>query len=335
MLEATGAIEAVLKRRARVPSPWLTVITYHRLAEDPARQPFDPGVIDASPAEFDQQVATLRRYFTVIGLEEVVGYLAGAPLPNNPAIISFDDGYRSCHDVALPILQRHGVKAAFFVSTGYVGERRVFWWDRVSYILGATTRDEIELCYPHRTTLKLKSEPEQSRRWLLKLIKTHYRLDLERFLDELARAAGVAYGAELERWQADELVMTWQQVKALRQAGMEIHSHTRTHRILQTVDPSELDWELGGARDDLEQELGERVSGVSYPVGRSICAFPEIKSAVAAAGYKLGFSNMSGATRFRSEFDPFDLQRISVEYGLPLEFFRAMLAFPRLAEVMS
>jgi peptidoglycan/xylan/chitin deacetylase (PgdA/CDA1 family) len=268
-------------------------------------------------------------------LEEVLQFLAGAPAPDNPAIITFDDGYRSCHDIALPILQRHGVKAVFFIATSYVSARRVFWWDRVSYIIDAARADQIEITYPFVKRLQLKSEPERSRRWLLSLIKTHYRLDLDRFLTELAVAAGVSYGLELEHQQAEELVMTWQQVRALRRAGMEIHSHTRTHRILQTVDPSELQAELEGARDDLEQELGERVSGVSYPVGHSISACPEIRAAVSAAGYELGFSNMTGATRFRAAFDPYDMRRISIEYGLPLSFFRAMLAYPGFAEVVQ
>ena len=37
--------------------------------------------------------------------------LEGAPLPKNPVMVTFDDGYRSCHDVALPILRAVGMRA--------------------------------------------------------------------------------------------------------------------------------------------------------------------------------------------------------------------------------
>lgn len=336
LLDSTGALEATLRHRAQRPSRWLTVITYHRISGDPERQPFDPGVIDASPEEFDEQLATLKRFFTVIGVEELLGYLEqGKPLPNNPAMITFDDGYRDCHDVALPILQRHGLKAAFFISTDYLSSRRVFWWDRIAYVLARTEVDQLVLSYPRTMVLRPRADRERTRRQLLRLIKTEYALDLERFLRELTWRAGVPWSEAIETQLAGDLVMTWDQVRALRQAGMEIHSHTRTHRILQTIEPSELEAELGGAREDLEEQLGERISGLSFPVGRSIGDRPHIKRAVADAGYAVAFSNMTGVTSLSARLDPFDLRRISVEYGLPLAYFRALLAFPSFAELAT
>ena len=46
--------------------------------------------------------------------------------------MTFDDGYLDNHDVALPILVKHGVRAVFFLATDYIERRRLFWWDRVS-----------------------------------------------------------------------------------------------------------------------------------------------------------------------------------------------------------
>jgi peptidoglycan/xylan/chitin deacetylase (PgdA/CDA1 family) len=289
-------------------------------------------VIDASSAEFDAQVAMLRRYFDVIGLEELRQFLAGKPLAPNPAIITFDDGYRDCHARALPILQKHGVKAAFFVATSYVSERRIFWWDRISYVIEQSSAERLRLTYPYPIELDLQHARAHAVRVLLDVVKRHFRLDLERFLGELTEAAGVAWSREVEREFAAELVMSWDEVRALRAAGMEIHSHTRTHRILQTLPLDELADELGGARDDLERELGEPVRAVSYPVGRSVAAAPPIRRAVHEAGYDLGFSNTSGVTWTSRPFDPLDIRRISVEHGLPMPYFRALLALPPFAE---
>ena len=58
----------------------------------------------------------LARYGTPIGIDELVRALDGAPLPKNPVMVTFDDGYRSCHDVALPILRAVGMRATFFVA---------------------------------------------------------------------------------------------------------------------------------------------------------------------------------------------------------------------------
>jgi len=126
------------------------------------------------------------------------------------------------------------------------------------------------------------------------LVKNSFGIDVERFLCGLADSAGVLWNDEIERLAADELVMTWKQIRALQDAGMEVHSHTRTHRVLQTVQPNELESELAGARADLEEHLERRVTGVAYPVGRFISESPVLRAAVRASGYELGFSNGSG-----------------------------------------
>jgi peptidoglycan/xylan/chitin deacetylase (PgdA/CDA1 family) len=331
-LDVAGALEAILRMRGRARTPWLTVLTYHRVHDDPKGQPFDSGVIDATSAEFDAQVGMLRHYFDVIGLEDVVRFLAGGRLPKNPALITFDDGYLDCHRTALPILKKHGAKAAFFIATSFLNERRVFWWDRIAYAIRASRRERVQIHYPWQLELDLAVSRPRATRALLDIVKHHYGLDVLRFVDELTEACGVEWNRDLERRFADDLLMTWDQVRDLRKQGMEIHSHTRTHRILQTVPVSELAAELRGARRDLEDQLGEPIRAVSYPVGRSVNRHPAIRSAVRDAGYDLGFSNTSGVTWTNGRIDPLDIRRISVEHPLPLSTFRAFLALPPFAE---
>jgi peptidoglycan/xylan/chitin deacetylase (PgdA/CDA1 family) len=330
-LDASGAIDAVLRARAWSKTPCLTVLTYHRIHPAPRAQNFDEGVIDATPDEFDRQMAELRRNFSVVGIEEVLDYMKGRPLPRNPAIVTFDDGYREGHDVVLPILKKHGIKAVFFIATTYVTERRVFWWDRISYIVKHARHDVIELKYPFRKICDLRPQANPLKH-LLRFVKTEYALDLDRFLEELATAAGVAWDREIERRWADELVMTWDQVRALRNAGMEIHSHTRTHRVLQTVPVRDLAGELAGARADVEEQLNEPIDGISYPVGYTIASAPLIRDAVRAAGYRIGFSNGSGTSWLWNGFDALDLKRISVDVGMPMPYFRALVAIPSFAQ---
>jgi peptidoglycan/xylan/chitin deacetylase (PgdA/CDA1 family) len=56
---------------------------------------------------------------------DVPTFLAGlrAPekLPERAVLLTFDDGYRSVREVALPWLRRFGYPAVSFVSTGYIG----------------------------------------------------------------------------------------------------------------------------------------------------------------------------------------------------------------------
>ena len=108
---------AVLAVRARlwpvVPPGGAIVLRYHRVGGTP-REPVPLGV---SPQEFDGQLRFLRARCTVVRPSELAAALRQAsPLPRNAVAITFDDGYEDNCSAALPLLQQHGLSAAFFVT---------------------------------------------------------------------------------------------------------------------------------------------------------------------------------------------------------------------------
>ena len=64
-----------LGARAKLPSSWqrLTILTWHRIADDLGAG-FDRGVVAASPAQFDRQIAILKEKFSVIDTAALVKY---------------------------------------------------------------------------------------------------------------------------------------------------------------------------------------------------------------------------------------------------------------------
>lgn len=329
VLDGTKAFHLLLRMRSSLPSPWLTVVTYHRVADPAIAAELDSEVVDARPATFERQMRFLKEHCSVIGLDELRRFKNGGALPPNPVLVTFDDGYRDNHDVALPVLSRLGIPAVFFVATSYVEERRLFWWDRVCLVMKRSPRPFVELEYPHHLTLDLRDRTKAAHR-AMHVIKSHFDLDLPRFLEELERAAGVSISREEERELAHRHVMTWDQVRALRDAGMSVQSHTRTHRVLHTLDDASLQRELVGSRRELEEVLDERVTSVAYPVGKGLLRAPHARNAIRAAGYEMGFTNGTGINHVWS-FDRIDVRRLSVEIDIPDAYFHAMMAFPYLA----
>jgi peptidoglycan/xylan/chitin deacetylase (PgdA/CDA1 family) len=333
VLGRMGVVPLVLLLRKRgVFQPWITVLTYHRVAHPAEVGTFDPGVVDVTPEAFDEQLAFLKRWFDLVGLRELVAFRHGERLPPNPLLVTFDDGYLDNHDTALPILRAHGARAAFFIATSYIEDRRLFWWDKINHLVKSSTSPSLEIAYPRAMTLDLSSDRERTRaiQRLLRIVKDHYALDLDRFLEEVARASGVRFEPTDEKRLADRTLMTWDHVRALRRAGMDVGSHTRSHRVLQTLPPDELEGELSGSKADLERALDEPVRAISYPVGKALAYTPSIRNAVRAAGYELGFSNGTGVNH-AWRFDPLDARRISMDVGLTPSFYRAMVAVPYLA----
>lgn len=104
----------------RALAPRITVLLYHRVT-DSVRDNLSTGI-----EQFDRQMALIRRHCRLLSLEEVLE-AREIPSSRQPLVcVTFDDGYRDNHDNAVPILVRHQVPAAFFVSTGLVGTDRPF-----------------------------------------------------------------------------------------------------------------------------------------------------------------------------------------------------------------
>jgi peptidoglycan/xylan/chitin deacetylase (PgdA/CDA1 family) len=334
VLDEAKVLRAMLALRSRFGSPWITVLTYHRVAEaswssSVGGSLFDDGVIDSTPEELDQQLRFVRRHFDPITLDDLLAFRRGAPLPKNPVLVTFDDGYRDNHDVALPILNRNGIKAVFFVATSYIDERRVFWWDRINHALKSTRRTRIALDYPGPMMLELDSDVARSRAILtaLRIVKHSFGLDLERFLAHLGERAEVAIDRDEERRFADDLLMTWDQIRELHRNGMAVQSHTVTHRVVQTLEAAPLAVELRESKAKLEAELGAKVRALAYPVGITLRFAPHVRRAVEDAGYELAFTNGNGINDRRS-FDPYAITRLSPDYSVPDYQFRAMLTLP-------
>lgn len=331
LLDRAGLVGAVLSARGHVRSPWLTVLTYHRVAEPGADPELDSGVIDATPAQFERQVAMLTRHFELVGIQDLVAFTEGQPLPPNPLLITFDDGYLDCFSTALPILRRYGARAVFFVATAYTEERCAFWWDRISFTLKRTQRAQVVLTRPRRIVLDVASSRDHAIKAVLQLVKTEYGLDLDELLEELSFQADVPWDRDAERRIADRTLMTWDHLRELKALGMDVESHSRTHRVLQTLSDDALERELSGSKRELEERLGAEVQTIAYPVGYPISGEPRIKRALQAAGYRIGFTNSTGVTPTVGRFDPFGVCRMAADIELSDAYFRSMVALPPLA----
>jgi peptidoglycan/xylan/chitin deacetylase (PgdA/CDA1 family) len=338
-MHRAGALQALMQLRRIAPLPsTVSILTYHHVAAQDTAYPYDAGVADAEPEQFRRQMEMLARYGTPIGIDELVRAVEGAPLPKNPVMVTFDDGYRSCHDVALPILRAVGMRATFFVPTGFVNDRKLYWWERIAIILSQARRNTASITYPR--PFEIDRRAATAHRVLTNIIKDTRNLDVKRFLDELAHAYGIEWNDDVEAMHADNLIMSWDHVRALARAGMDVESHTRWHRVLQTLDEGQLRDELAGSKTDLEAQLGRPVRAIAYPVGRRVAHVRRIREAVMAAGYRIGLTNASGATRIwpmpladLMPTDPYDVSRLSTDRAMSDAMYFTQIAVPRLAYI--
>jgi peptidoglycan/xylan/chitin deacetylase (PgdA/CDA1 family) len=312
-LDRVGVLDRIFWLRARLGQRGLAVLTYHRIGRAEDAGELDPGVFEATPEELEAQLDVLRAHATVVSLADVRRAFRGKKLPPNPVLVTFDDGYADVQARALPILRRAGVPATFFVPTAFPDGGRLFWWDRIWLLVRRCRRDHVELTYPERLVIDPARAPAAAARAVCDAIKHTERLDLARLWDALDRDAGVALDAAEERALAARTILSWGAVKRLRDAGMDVQSHSHDHLVLNSLSPEVAQRDLLRSARLLHEALGEEVYSVAYPVGYEIAG--ALRSAPRDAHFELGFTNGTGLCSPHLA-DPLNVPRISMDLGM-------------------
>jgi peptidoglycan/xylan/chitin deacetylase (PgdA/CDA1 family) len=111
------------------------ILMYHYISASPSAQDRIRYGLSVPPEMFDAQLKLLQdNGFTTITLRDLYNYLAiGAPLPDNPIVLTFDDGYVDNYTNAFPILQKYNMIGTFFVLTGKAddGDPAYLTWDMI------------------------------------------------------------------------------------------------------------------------------------------------------------------------------------------------------------
>lgn len=118
--------------------------------------------------------------------------------------------------------------------------------------------------------------------------------------------------------------MSVAELRTLSDLGVEIGSHTMTHRSVTGLSPRELAAELGDSRKAIEDITGRAVHSFAYPFGTLRDFGPREAEALRQAGYRLAFTSQHGALAVGQ--DPMMLPRIKIEGGDPDWMFRAACA---------
>jgi peptidoglycan/xylan/chitin deacetylase (PgdA/CDA1 family) len=286
----SGALWAA-RRLTRAKKSGLLVLMYHSVGRPAELDPY----LSVSEKNFAGQLEYLLRYYEVMPLERAVELIErGESLPENAAAITFDDGYRDNYDKALPLLERHGCTATFFVSTAPLSDRQPLWPNEL-FLWFAETR-AARLVLPgaslngERLSFELGSRRRRkaAHRAVEALLLRVGNAERERLIGEIAERLGVSRAAERPA------MLTWAQVKKIAAAGMTIGSHTATHPVLSMLTADDAMKELTGSKASLERELSRSVTLFAYPFGSPADFNRETQALVLKAGYTAACSTIIG-----------------------------------------
>jgi peptidoglycan/xylan/chitin deacetylase (PgdA/CDA1 family) len=307
----------------------LTVLAYHRVVDLDAAgfDTFGPNV-SATPAAFAAQMDFIRRRFNVVCARDVTAWLDGkGSLPPHPALITFDDGYRDNFDHALPILCQRNMPALVFLTTNHIGQAEPFYWDLMAYCFQHTSRDDADL--PLLGWQQWRDEQSRTaimRRWLaaLKAVPEEEKREAVRQLPE-------ALGVSVPKDAFAGLCLSWDQVRVMAAAGVDMGAHTQSHPVLTRVSLEQARREAAGSKARIEAEIGRPVTTFAYPNGLPADFNPALQAMLTQVGFRAAFTLVPGPERLAEvRREPMAIRRIFIGHSDTLPRFAArVMGVPR------
>ena len=291
----------------------LYVLAYHRVDHFDHRPWLDPGLISATPEQFEAHMALLARHYRPVTLPQVLAALdGGPPLPPQAVLVTVDDGYRDFAETIFPTASQYGICPVLFVPTAQA-EKSHFWWDRLHQAIHFSQADELTTL-AGRFPLKM---PDDKRR-TLRSLKQHFKqLSSDETLAEVDRLY-----AELASPipHPERSTLNWDELRSLAQAGVAIASHTHTHPILSRVSLERAMAEIRTSQQMVQREIGAALPVFAFPDGKPQAFTPALVDFLRAEGFKLVFTMVEGCARLASH-DPLRLPRLGVWSNLTLAQF--------------
>jgi peptidoglycan/xylan/chitin deacetylase (PgdA/CDA1 family) len=254
----------------------LRTALYHHIAP-PDSSLVNKLDVTTLPDVFESHVRKMARNYEFASLDDV---LEGV-LPRRALLITFDDGYRSIVEVALPILRNLGIPSVFFITGACLNRKSLPLDNLLSHCCATVGVDRIAAALDP-TARVARTFPQ-----LLGLIATMpygRRLGLG---DDLA-----------ERFEVDQARLRFESrmfldpddLAGLAAYGCEVASHTRTHLFCRSiVDEEAADEELVAYARRLKSLTGRPVRAFSYPYGNREDATPLVERMLRESGHAVSF----------------------------------------------
>jgi peptidoglycan/xylan/chitin deacetylase (PgdA/CDA1 family) len=286
------------------------ILEYHRFPPD--------------TAGLQRECEHIRRHYHPLALGELARCLREErPWPEHAVVVTIDDGYRDFLTSGHPVFRAFDIPATLFVVSDFADGRLWLWPDVVEYTIAHSPRSSFTFALEHGPGQTYALGTPAERRALSSALAIQLtEVDNECRLHALRELQDLLEVEIPQRPPEPHAPLTWNEIRALAAAGVEIGAHTKTHPILPRVaDPAAVEAEIVLSKARIEEELGQPVRHFCFPSGQHT---PAAVDAIRRAGYETAVTtergmNAAGSPRFL-------LRRLGVEPSNPMEYFAELLS---------
>jgi len=253
-----------------------------------------------------------------VSLEEGVQWLKRKKKLNDKLVaITFDDGYESFYTLAFPLLRKYDFPATMFLSTDFVSQNKILWWDELNQIffhldpealplsllipiMGEKLAKDFSRC-PNNPKRKIRFL-QSLESWLAGLADQDREERIKRLEGLLSEKNGVGFKAER--------TLNWEQINLMSKYKITFGSHTCSHLNLRHASLERIEEEIEKSKREIESHLHTRVTSFAYPYGSDIESYEKVKPILEAHNFYCAPTALWGFNDQNS--DPFLLRRVHI-----------------------
>ncbi|MFP4023312.1 MAG: polysaccharide deacetylase family protein [Thiohalospira sp.] len=125
----------MLQKLIQISNKQLLIPLYHAISDDPPAHLKNLYPL-RSINQFKNDLAFILNFFEPISVKDLVYSIKNnQPFTKNKVLFTFDDGLREVKNFIAPILKEKGIPAIFFINSGFVNNRALFYRFKSSLIV--------------------------------------------------------------------------------------------------------------------------------------------------------------------------------------------------------
>lgn len=255
------------------------ILMYHRVTPSGEGVPdYSPNGMAVTPREFEMHMRFIRAHYEVVPFSRVVSAVtAGAALPANMCVVTFDDGWRDVYRYAFPVLKALTIPATVFLTTGYAGGTAWAWQERTRFMM-AQVFGERHLVLRRPDFRSVREELDAiGMDALLTMRESSFRRYILEAVRDLEARDAMDQQTTIDRLEKIVLRVTdesprpfisWNEAQEMSGHGITFESHTVSHPVLPALTDDEAGLEIGRSVEEIRGVLGHEVRYLAYPYGK-------------------------------------------------------------------
>ena len=240
-------------------------------------------------------------------------------LPDNVAVITFDDGFKNNYGAAFPLLKQLGLSASIFLVTDIIGTDKLLWPDELFMLFMETRVNKIDLTdfdlYAFDlTTINNKQEALQAVIERLKALKLDEKKKMISYITLILSA-----DTDTTSYSENFKLLSWEEVDLMNKSGLiDFGGHTCTHEILSNLDDKTLNDQIKSSCAQVSKY--DKNLLFAYPNGRKQDFDARAKAILKQINALCSLTTISGLNPYSQ--DPYELKRIGIGNDMTRHHFK-------------